>query len=255
MSEYNFFDLSKRTDVEIEKQISEGFKFGEFDSTDHDLFLISRDAPSPDSKDIRESVPYMQGVYDFSTLTNGERYFENRTITYEMMLFNQEYSDRKVLESDVKRQLVPLGIQPLYDTHDKSFHWFGKVDGISFDDDEKMRTLKVTITFNVYPFAIGNNSEGSDIWDDVYFPNWIFQDTEFTVNGTQSITLYNIGSRSVKSKIKVNGTIEVSGDFGSFELSNGTYDSTQLVLGVGTNVLTLSGNGTIKFVFYREEMI
>jgi len=28
-----------------------------------------------------------------------------------------------------------------------------------------------------------------------------------------------------------------------------------LVFGVGTNILTLSGNGTIKFVFYREEMI
>lgn len=255
MSEYNFFDLSKRTDVEVERQISEGFKFGDFDSTEHDLFLISRDAPSPDSKDITESVPYMQGVYDFSTLSNGERYFDNRTITYEMMLFNQEYSDRKVLESDIKRQLVPLDIQPLYDTHDRSFHWLGKVDSISFDDDAKMRTLKVTIAFNVYPFAIANDSEGSDIWDDVYFPNWIFQDTKFTVNGTQVIKLYNIGSKSIECELVVSGNITVAGSFGSIDLTSGNYKDTQLVLAMGVNNLTLTGNSTIEFRFYREEMI
>lgn len=255
MSEYSFFDLSKRTDVEIEKQITEGFTFGGFDSTKHDLFLISRDAPTPSSKEITETVPYMQGVYDFSTLSNGERYFENRTITYEVIIFNQDYESRKAVEQEIKKKLMTLDIQPLYDTYNHVFHWLGKVDNISFDDDAKANTLKATIAFNLYPFAISNNIEGSDVWDEVYFPNYFSQDTVFVVNGTQSICLYNIGSKSAECKIRVSGSIIVTGDFGDIELDPGTYTNTQLVLNVGVNKLTLIGNGTIRFEFYREEMI
>lgn len=255
MINYDFHDLSKRTDVELEQQITEGFTFGDYNSTENGMFLISRDAPTPDEKEIVESVPYMQGVYDFSTLNGGERYFDNRQITYQVMLFNSDYSTRKGAEQEIKRRLVPLGIQALYDTHDIGFHWLGKVKTVTVEDDAKVNTLAATITFDCYPFAITNNIEGSDIWDDVFFPHWIFQDTKYTVSGTQAIKLYNIGSKSIECELVVSGNITVAGGFGSIDLTSGNYKDTQLVLAMGVNNLTLTGNGTIEFRFYREEMI
>ena len=141
MINYDFHDLSKRTDAELEQQITEGFTFGNYSSTENGMFLISRDAPTPDEKEIVESVPYMQGVYDFSTLNGGERYFSNREITYQVILFNENYSTRKSAEQEIKRQLTPLNIQPLYDTHDVGFHWLGKAKNITVEDDDKLNML------------------------------------------------------------------------------------------------------------------
>lgn len=252
--DYDFHDLGKYTDKELERQITEGFIFGDYDSRENNMFLISRDAPTPSEKEITESVPYMQGVYDFSTL-NFDRYFDNREVTYQVMLFENEYENRKHPEQDIKRSLMKLDIQPLYDTHDQGYHWLGKCKSVTVEDDAEKGTLSCTIVFDCYPFAIYNSAEGSDIWDDVYFPHWIFQETKYTVNGSQSISLFNIGSRSVECEMVVTGDITVIGDFGSVELTSGDYQDTQIVLAMGENHLTLSGNGMIEFRFYREEMI
>lgn len=251
---YDFHDLGKYSDEELERQITEGFIFGDYDSRENNMFLISRNAPTPSEKEITESVPYMQGVYDFSTL-NFDRYFENREVTYQVMLFENEYENRKRPEQDIKRNLMKLDIQPLYDTHDQGYHWLGKCKSVTVEDDEEKGTLSCSIVFDCYPFAIYNEAEGSDIWDDVYFPHWIFQETKYTVNGSQSISLFNIGSKSAECELIVTGTVNVSGSFGTLSLTAGNYKDTQLVLAMGENKLSLSGNGTIEFKFYREEMI
>ena len=61
--------------------------FNEFDSSEFDLKLISRDAPSPEEKEVAESVPYKQGKDDFSMIY-GQRPFENRLITYTFLAPN-----------------------------------------------------------------------------------------------------------------------------------------------------------------------
>ena len=252
---YDFHDLGKYSDEELERQITEGFVFGNYDSRENNMFLISRDAPTPSENEITESVPYMQGVYDFSQLNGGERYFDNREITYQVMLFEKDYPTRKYAEQEIKRQLMPLGIQPLYDSHDNGYHWLGKCKSVSVEDDAEKGTLSCSVVFDCYPFAIYNSTEGSDIWDDVYFPHWIFQETKYTVNGSQSISLFNIGSKSAECELIVTGTVNASGSFGTLNLTAGNYKDTQLVLTMGENKLTLSGNGTIEFRWHREEMI
>lgn len=249
MIDRNYF---KNAGFEVEE---ESFTFGEYNSMDNRMFVATREAPTPEEREIVESVPYMQGVYDFSQLNGGERYFDNREITYQVMLFEQDYPTRKYAEQEIKRQLMPLGIQPFYDSHDNGYHWLGKCKSVSVDDDEAKGTLSCSIVFDCYPFAIYNEAEGSDIWDDVYFPHWIFQETKYTVNGSQSISLFNIGSKSAECELIVTGTVNVSGSFGTLNLTVGNYKDTQLVLAMGENKLTLSGNGTIEFKFYREEMI
>lgn len=250
---YEFVDTIS-SDEPNENTIIEGLNFGSFDSREHGLWLITRDAPTPSEREITETVAYMQGVYDFSQFDN-ERYFDRRTITFKLQAIGQGYSDRKLLEEELKRGLMPLGIQPLYDSHDQGYHWLGKCQSITVEDDQEYQKIVATIVFDCYPFAIYNSAEGSDIWDDVYFPHWIFQETKYSVNGSQSISLFNIGSKSAECELIVTGTVNVSGSFGILNLTAGNYKDTQLVLAMGENKLNLSGNGTIEFKFYREEMI
>lgn len=239
----------------------EGIQFGNFDSSSLGWFLVSRDAPSPSENEIVESIPYRQGKVDFSVY-NGDRYFTNRTITYEFMYFGEEsvagadYYDRKAVEQDVKRMLVPQVTTELYDSHDVGYHWIGKVKSVKVSDDAKFGTLKATIEFDCYPFAIRDNDEFSDIWDDVYFPHWVFMKKQYTINGETKITITNIGSHSGEVTVK-----KVFGDITYKE--NGITDveltDKELTIGVkrGENEFTFVGEGEsgIELSFYREEMI
>ena len=103
--------------------------------------------------------------------------------------------------------------------------------------------------------AIVENIEGSDIWDDVYFPRWVFQDTKFVVEGSENVDIYNIGSTSIIPRIIVDSDFTIKSPTNTISLTKGTYTDTQLVFERGENKLTLTGTGTIEFQFYREEMI
>lgn len=254
MINYDFHDLSKRTDAELEQQITEGFTFGNYNSTENGMFLISRDAPTPDSKDIVDSVPYMQGVYDYSVL-NFDRYFENREVTYQVMLFNSIYYNRKIAEQEIKRQLMPHGVTPLYDTHDIGYHWLGKAKSVSVEDDADKNTLVATVVFDCYPFAIYNDLEGNDIWDDVFFPNWVFQSTSYDVVRFERIEMYNIGSASVIPEIVATSDFKIKSAYNEFTVHAGKNLDYQLNLDVGENVIWVYGTGHIDFNFHREEMI
>lgn len=251
---YEFKDINDLTQASSESKPAEGFAFGDFYSADENWWLLDRSAPTPDEKEVTEDIPYSQGILDFSALT-GDRFFSNREMTYQLLSLSDDYQDRKAIENELKRRLTTQLTQALFDTHEPGLHWIGKVKSVTVEDDSKYGTLKATIVFDCYPFAIGNSAEGTDIWDDVFFPNWVFQDTSFKVNGTQNINMINIGSHTAEVKIVVTGTVTVAGSFGSMTLTAGTYTDTQLTLAIGENKLTLSGSGTINFEFYKEVMI
>lgn len=252
--EYEFRDLLKADDVEFEQQINEGFTFGGFDTTQHGWFLMERSAPTPSEKELTESVPYMNGSFDFS-IFNDERYFDNRELSYKFIMPSDEYINRKSIEQELKRKLVPLQQQALYDTHDNGYHWMAKVKSIEVEDDSQYNKLTASVIFDAYPFAIINDTEGADIWDDVYFPHWIFQKTKYDVNGSISIDLYNMGSKVVSPKMIVTGNVTVSKGSLSMDLTDGSYEDTKLVLIKNHNNIVLSGKGTIEFKYNREEMI
>jgi hypothetical protein len=253
MGQYSFSDTLANSKNNQSEPI-ERIVFGSFDSAEKGWWLVDRGAPTPSEKEVTETIPYSQGILDFSTL-GIDRFFDNRDITYQFKNIGNRYDDRKVIENEIKRMLMPLGTQALFDSHEPGLHWVGKCKSITVMDDANYQTLVANVVFNCYPFAIGNNAEGSDIWDDVFFPNWVFQDTSFKVNGTQNINMINIGSHTAEVKIVVTGTVTVAGSFGSMTLTAGTYTDTQLTLAIGENKLTLSGSGTINFEFYKEVMI
>lgn len=252
--DYAFRDLNKVDSQTLEKLSKEGVVFGSFNSADDGWWLVGRDAPTPKENEVTASVPYMQGNYDFSIL-NGQRYFENRTLTYKLTLFDSDYHYRMAMEENLKRELMPIGKQRLYDTHAPGYYWEAKCISVQVEDDEEKGTATATVEFEAYPFAYTSHNEGDDIWDDVEFDHWIWQYVSFSVNGDQQVIINNIGSRPVESHFEVTGNIKVAGGFGSLDLNHDNSKNTTLILDTGKNTFNLSGNGSIKFMFRREEMI
>lgn len=253
--QYRFRDLQPTLRKVVDDKPTEGFVFGDFDTREVGWWLQSREAPTPTENEITESVPYMQGHFDFS-MYKGERFFDNREITYKLVIPIGVYSDRKYFEQEIKRQLMPLGIQNLVDTHEDAYYWQGKCKSVEVDDDDEKGLLTATVVFDCYPFAFTNNLEGADVWDDVVFDHWIWQPVKFNVTKSTDITLENIGSRPVPCGFAVTGKVTIKGSFfTTMELDATSGAKADITLPVGKNKINLSGSGTIEFKFRREELI
>ena len=182
--------------------ITEGILFGGFNSIERGMYLIERDAPSPDSYESIIEVPERHGVLDFSMIS-GERKFQNRTLTYEFRLFKTAYANRKTAEQEIKREIMPLGNQAIYDTHDTGYFWLGKARRVEVQDDERFKQLIVTIEFSVYPYLYHRKLWFDDVWDTFVFESDIGQYTAYQVDGELEIELINIGDTSVSPIIQV----------------------------------------------------
>lgn len=75
---------------------AEYIDFAGFNSSDYDWWLIDRTATTPEEQEITESVPYMQGEYDFS-MYDQERFFKTRELTYKFVYFGGSLSGSKSL--------------------------------------------------------------------------------------------------------------------------------------------------------------
>lgn len=235
-------------------EINEYIQFTGFNSKEEKLFLIERNAPTPDEKEILKNLPFKQGVLDFSALL-GSRVFENRKIEYVFMLFNTPYSQRKIVERNIKQKLMVNPRNKLYDTHDANYYWLGKCKAVEVENGEQFNQLKVTVTFDCYPYMISHTDYFDDYWDTFEFDEDVANYTKYVVNGSLEFPLFNAGSVAVKPEITVNNTFRVKvNDEDFIEFQSGSKQDYYLSLKPGLNKVRVEGNGTIQFHYQKEVM-
>ncbi|HFI0151101.1 TPA: phage tail domain-containing protein [Streptococcus suis] len=217
-----------------------------FNSKDFNMLLVDRSAPVPAEKEIIESIPFMQGVLDFSMLL-GERVFENRTITYTFRILGIDYDTHKAIERELRQLLMPYGEQKLYDTHDEGYYWLGKCVNVSVDDDEEARMLDIQLEFNCYPFLIGEATYFDDVWDTFDFENDVANWTKYEVKGFKEITLFNAGTNSVKPEVEATSDFKVIHKGETFVFKKGTTSNQLFSILPGLSTVRVEGTGTIAF--------
>ncbi|MCO4558892.1 prophage Lp1 protein 51 [Streptococcus infantarius subsp. infantarius] len=235
-------------------EINEYIQFMSFNSKNEKLYLIERKAPTPEEKEILKDIPFKQGVLDFSALL-GSRVFKNRDIEYVFMLFNTPYNQRKIVERNIKQKLMVHPRNKLYDTHDANYYWLGKCKSVEVENGERFNQLKVTITFDCYPYMISHKDYFDDYWDTFSFDDDVANYTKYLVNGSLNFQLVNAGSVSVKPKITVNSTFRVKvNDEDFIEFQSGSKQDYYLSLRPGINDVRVEGTGTIQFHYQKEVM-
>lgn len=236
-------------------EIKEYIQFGEFDSASEGWYLQERDAPTPDEKEIVESIPYLQGDLDFSAIL-GERVFESRIITYKFKLPLTGYKDRKIAERRIKSLMTTKTEQKLKDTHDSRYYWLGKIKNIKVEDNPAKKHLIATISFKCYPFAFHNDEYFDDVWDTFDFDNDFSVWTRWEVSGEKNIFFANSGDTSISPEIVCNNNFVLTDSDGTvYRLSTGeNYDFT-LSLQPGTNYFKAQGYGTIAMHYNTEVMV
>lgn len=232
-------------------RIKDGITFGEFDSMNEGLLLTHREDTPPEEKVIKESLPFVQGDYDFSRIL-GEAIRENRLVRYEFFIkeYNHEY--RKTLEIKYENMLLNQGMARIYDTANLGYYFYGKCTNAEVVLDSNWQQLKLVVTFDCYPYMISELEEGNDIWDEFNFELDVAQTTEYEINGSREITLYNMGAPSVVPTITANNEMAIELGAVRVTVPSGTHKSELLRLKPGENKLKITGNGTIKFNLYKE---
>ena len=165
-------------------------KFGDFNSFRFGLHMHAREAITPTEKEVTASIPYRQGVVDFSNLF-GARMYNNRTITYVFYCFDIAQTDVSLYQTTIENLLMRGFDQELHDSSEPQFHYAcidkkaqfsamfhyrGKCKEVIVEDDYAFRRLRVQITFDLYPFKISNHPESMDLFDAFNFELDAFQD-------------------------------------------------------------------------------
>ncbi|MGF3141252.1 LysM peptidoglycan-binding domain-containing protein [Facklamia sp. P13064] len=173
-----------------------------FNSKTLGLRRRSHDYPSPDPKGSNVSIQGQNGSLDFGMI-GGEKFFEDRPISYEFVTVRMDKNKRKALEMTIKQQLVPYGRQPIYDTWFYGHYWFGECTKVKVKDDPRNRGTLVYIEFAVYPYLYSTFDYFPDIWDIFNFDTDVINYSFYYIDGVYEVDLYNRGGSSTIPLITV----------------------------------------------------
>lgn len=139
-----------------------GITFNKKHSYD-DLKLTLKSPPKIDEpmpRIITETVPYMNGSYDFSNL-NGNLVFDNRKLVFEFNIIANNYDDMNLQFIKIKEWLFVGETMALYyDGIEDYYYTNARCTGISLNNISARHTVgAITVTFTTSPFMTNGFKE------------------------------------------------------------------------------------------------
>lgn len=230
-----------------------GCAFNSKHNNDVGVVMHSKSIQPPSKKKIKDSVPFMNGSYDFSTVgSNGEIVYSEREITIIFGLPAETKEQLQVLYSKTLEWLVDVGKQKLVFDVMEDYYFMAEVEETS-SFEELMSFGILTVKFVADPFKMSVNYIGSDLWDPFNFEEDIVQESGYDISGSRNISVYNPG-RSVRPTINCNAPMSITKDGKTFNLSVGDNKVYGFYLRSLINEVTVIGNGRINFIFRKESL-
>lgn len=212
-------------------QIGEKYSYDDFSASVRD-----RKISAPAKKKIKETVPFSNEIYDFSSI-NGEVYWEERELEYILEMDEMSAEALEELKLAFKSWVMNVENEKLYDPFIKDYHFMATFDSIDFDDSEFEKTT-ITLVFTAYPYMIANNKK---------------RQTYGITTTEQTITIVNNSSHKITPTFisSVPATIqfgEKTYSIGATEVSDDSFK-----LSRGNNILKIKstatdGTFTVEFV-------
>lgn len=214
--------------------ITDGIRANDLHSfQDFDLCIKTRKTNLPKKKTIRETVPFMNGYYDFSAL-NGSPAWESRTVSYSFDVLGDTPEETEEYAERVLDWLCNLHEVDIYDDAMPHYHWHGSYDSASLNWDDSGMAVEISVDFVCYPFKIANTP----------ITHSFKAGTHTVVNNGQAV------APIVKSDAAA--AIQI----GSYVQS--IPANVEIKLGIdlarGTNQILVTGDGTVSFKYFREVM-
>ena len=198
---------------------------------DFGLTLKSRKIGLPEKKSIRQTVPFMNGYYDFSAL-NGSPAWGERTIEYSFDVVNENPVELDYFVSFVLDWLGTIHDVDIYDDTTYGYHWHGSYDKANVDWDDTGLQAEISVSFVVHPFKIANEPKQHSMTAGTY-------------------KIYNPGMNVAPI---VKSTAVAAIQIGNYVSSIPANQEIKLEIDLerGENTILITGNGTVTLSFYEE---
>ncbi len=198
---------------------------------DFGLCIKEKKIGLPTKHIIQDSVPYMNGSYDFTTL-GGDATWGDREITFTFDILAESEQAMNRLRDSIINWLMNVHNADIFDDAMPGWHFHGSYSGGDMSDD--MELSEFSVSFICHPFRIADT------------------ETAIRLNAGESVIDYAGQAVAAYVSGSVAGSITFNGAAQSF-LAN-TRTELSALLGHGTNTvnLTVSGNVTL---YYTEEII
>lgn len=214
------------------------------------LIVLDRKISTPSKIKIKETVPFMNGSYDFSNLY-GTNCYPERTLEYTFKLKSANIIGLEFFKTRIINWVNNTNSkEKLEETFLPGYYYMAECSNIDFEEFYTLGKLKVI--FNAYPFKIAEKEEGNNLWDDFNFELDILQDTKFEFSGTKDVVLHNLGGKEVVPEIICDSDFEIIKNNITYKIKSGTTKDSVFTLDIGANNLVLKGNGKIEFKFRKE---
>lgn len=228
---------------------------GKHSYRDFGVTIAEKNIGYPEKQKIKVQVPFSNIEYDFSEIY-GEQTYTPRPLSFTFNVVERHKLNDTVLINLLETQLSnwllgSIGKQRLYDDSMPGYYYLAEVEG-GLDFDELWNHGKLTVQFTAYPFMISELPEGHDIWDEFNFELDVAQITDFEVNGTLNVVLYNVGTPNLIPGIETSAPMQIVKNSITYNVPTGKSKSDEFRLQSGENKITITGNGTISFIFYKE---
>lgn len=224
-----------------------GVQFSDYHSyEDWGLLLVEKTISPPEPKTEIVDVPGMDGVLDLTEALGAVRY-GNRELKFQFKVIDRErfydaYTTVATYLHGRKRNIII--------DDDPGFYYVGRCTMGDLKPGKIQSYFDVEVDAEPYKYETDDAmANGRWLWDTFNFRTGIAQDTQYTVSGTQTITLINRGM-AVNPTFTASASMSVRYKGTTYSIPNGTTTNYNILLDAGENTLTVTGTGTLT-ISYR----
>lgn len=198
---------------------------------DFGLYLKSRQIGLPEKKHIRQTVPFMNGYYDFSAM-NGAPAWGERIIEYAFDVENENPVELDYFVSYIMGWLGTIHDADIYDDTTYGYHWHGSYDSADVKWDDSGLLAEITVSFVVHPFKIADQPKVHNL-----------------IAGTYTLTNPGMAVAPIVSSTAV-AAIQIGNYVSSIPANVET--KLEIDFASGVNTVLITGTGTVTFKYYEE---
>lgn len=211
--------------------------FGKYNTAyDWGLLLTAKAVTDPAPKTNYQKLDGVSGSLDLSEALTGEVTYDDRTLAASFSLSEGTKQERDAMLRKIVAALHGRKVN-IIEPDDPEHYMVGRVSIKGFTNNPAYATLDIEATCEPWRYAV-NESERRVV----------------VRNNSTDVVICNTGTKTVCPVITVTGTVSITDNGVTTELSEGSYKITDIRLKTGANVIGVAGRGTVTFT-YREAML
>jgi hypothetical protein len=207
------------------------FQFDKYNTAyDWDLVLTAQDLTPPAPKTNYVQLDGRSGSLDLTEALTGEVAYNDRTLTASFTVTAGTYADRVALLRTITAALHGHKVR-IVPPDDPEHYLLGRCTVTPVELHQSYMALTITATCDPWRYAVN--------------------ETERRVEAPGDVVIRNDGVKTLTPVLTVDGSVAITVNGATTELTEGSYKITDLRLTPGVNVIGVSGSGSVTFT-YRE---